>query len=239
MLREYHKWYSPAVDRDMELLLFGHAGARVIVFPTQDRRFHDWEDYGMHHALSEHLENGWIQLYCVDGVDWEVWTNRGINATERAQRHFQYQDHVMNEVIPFSQSRNDNPFVMSVGASMGAYHALSIAMRFPHSFNRVIAMSGVCDILPWADWYIDDAIRECSPVHLLESLDEGERLKRLREIEWIIPIGNGDPLLEGNRWFSHLMWQRNVWHAFREWNGFAHDWPDWHNMIRCYIGGAD
>ena len=30
MNREYHRWYSPSLNRDMELLIFGHAGARVI-----------------------------------------------------------------------------------------------------------------------------------------------------------------------------------------------------------------
>ncbi|MGD8805869.1 MAG: esterase, partial [Chloroflexota bacterium] len=27
MKREYHRWYSPSLGRDMELLIFGHAGA--------------------------------------------------------------------------------------------------------------------------------------------------------------------------------------------------------------------
>ena len=32
--REYHKWHSPALNREIELLSYGHAGARVLVFPT-------------------------------------------------------------------------------------------------------------------------------------------------------------------------------------------------------------
>ncbi len=47
MKREYHKWYSPALGRDMELLIYGHAGARVLVFPTSKGRFYEWEDRGM------------------------------------------------------------------------------------------------------------------------------------------------------------------------------------------------
>ena len=26
MNREYHRWYSPSLGRDMEMLIFGHAG---------------------------------------------------------------------------------------------------------------------------------------------------------------------------------------------------------------------
>ena len=34
MRRDYHKWYSPELGREMELLVFGHDGLPVIVFPT-------------------------------------------------------------------------------------------------------------------------------------------------------------------------------------------------------------
>ena len=34
MNREFHRWYSPSLGRDMDLLVFGHAGARAIVYPT-------------------------------------------------------------------------------------------------------------------------------------------------------------------------------------------------------------
>ncbi|WP_295438711.1 hypothetical protein [uncultured Thiodictyon sp.] len=41
MNREYHRWYSERLGRTMELLVFGHAGAKVLVFPTRDGRFHE------------------------------------------------------------------------------------------------------------------------------------------------------------------------------------------------------
>ena len=66
MHREYHRWFSPHLGRDMELLVFGHAGARVLVFPTSQGRFFEWEDQGMPEALGDQIRNGWIQLFCVD-----------------------------------------------------------------------------------------------------------------------------------------------------------------------------
>ena len=41
MNREYHRWHSPALSRDMELLVFGHADARVLVFPTSLGKFYE------------------------------------------------------------------------------------------------------------------------------------------------------------------------------------------------------
>ena len=39
MNREYHKWYSPHLGREMEFLLFGHAGRPILVFPTSMGRY--------------------------------------------------------------------------------------------------------------------------------------------------------------------------------------------------------
>ena len=35
--RDYRKWRSPALERDMEMLVFGEAGTPVIVYPTSER----------------------------------------------------------------------------------------------------------------------------------------------------------------------------------------------------------
>ena len=87
MQREYQRWTSPALSRDMEMLVFGHAGAPVLVCPTSIDRFYQYEDFGMVSALSTHLEQGWLQLFCVDSVDGESWCNRGIPPRELHLAH--------------------------------------------------------------------------------------------------------------------------------------------------------
>ncbi len=47
MNREYYQWYSYRLHRDMELLVFGHAGAKVLVFPTRCGRFYEYEEMGL------------------------------------------------------------------------------------------------------------------------------------------------------------------------------------------------
>ena len=73
MHREHQRWFSPSLDCDMDLLVFGHAGARVLVFPSSMGKFYEWEDQGMIGALAHQIEAGWFQLYCVDSVDAESW----------------------------------------------------------------------------------------------------------------------------------------------------------------------
>jgi esterase/lipase superfamily enzyme len=45
MRREYRKWNSPALNREMELLIYGHSGSRVLVFPTSMGKFYEWESH--------------------------------------------------------------------------------------------------------------------------------------------------------------------------------------------------
>ena len=36
-----------------------------------------------------------------------------------------------------------------------------------------------------------------------------------------------------------ILWGKDVWHAFRIWDGFAHDWPVWARALPLYVGGHD
>ena len=239
MQRQYHKWQSKNLDREMELLVFGSSGARAIAIPTQAGRFYDWEDFGMVDALRRHIDNGWIQLFCVDSVDVESWDNHSITPRERAARHLQYQDYMIDEVLPFSLSQNSNPYTMALGASFGAYHSVNLAFRFPQAFNRVVAMSGIYDIHAWTDGYHDELVHEGDPSRYIHTLTDEKQLAALKKVDLIISIGSEDPGFVENVEFSKSLVMRQVEHTFRVWDGCAHDWPVWHEMILHYIGGPD
>jgi esterase/lipase superfamily enzyme len=51
MNHEQHKWWSANLGRDMELRVYGHAGKPVMVFPCQEGRYFEYEDFGMVEAL--------------------------------------------------------------------------------------------------------------------------------------------------------------------------------------------
>ena len=44
---EYHRWWSPHLQQDMELKVYGYYGKPVVVFPAQGGRFFDYENFGM------------------------------------------------------------------------------------------------------------------------------------------------------------------------------------------------
>src|SRR5947209_4570498 len=103
--REYHRWYSPHLNREMELLGFGHAGYPFLVFPTSMGRFFDWEDRGVVAALAGKIAAGHISLYCVDSVDAESWYNRQAPPPQRVTRHLAYERYLLDEVVPLMRGR--------------------------------------------------------------------------------------------------------------------------------------
>ena len=239
MHREYHRWHSPSLNRDMELLIFGHAGARMLVFPTSLGKFYEWEDRGMIGALHEHLERGWIQMCCVDSVDAESWYAKWAHPGGRAWRHVQYENYIVYEVLPLMASKNPTPYLIVSGASFGAYHAMNFALRHPDVTNRVIGMSGIYDIRPWTDGYVDDNVYFNNPASYLENEHDAGRLALLQRLDIILTIGRDDANRGNTEGISKLLWNKSIWHAVRIWDGWAHDWPYWQKMIQLYVGGHD
>lgn len=239
MHREYHKWYSPALGRDMELLIHGHAGARMLVFPTSKGRFYEWEDRGMHYAIGEQIERGWVQMICIDSVDAESWYARWKHPGDRAWRHVQYENYILQEVLPLSQQINDNPFLMTVGASFGAYHAVNMALRHPHLVGRTIGMSGIYDVDRWTDGYANETIYFNSPCEFIPNEHDWGRLAALRRQDIIIAVGHDDSLRYSSERLSAALWEKGIGNALRIWDGWAHDWPWWQQMLSLYVGGHD
>jgi esterase/lipase superfamily enzyme len=239
MHRAYHRWDSPSLGRPMELLVFGHAGAPVIVFPTSQGRFYEYEDRRMVDTLADHLEQGWIQLVCVDSVDAESWYAGSAHPRARLHRHDQYERYILHEVLPFVRSQNSNPFTMLHGCSFGACHAMLIGLRHPTFFRRVLGFAGYYDMRRFLDGYHDEEVYYHNPVEFIAGLQEGQALQDLRHLEIIMAIGRDDSAAPTNRQLSDALWSKGIWHAMRWWDGWSHDWPYWQQMIQHYINGAD
>jgi esterase/lipase superfamily enzyme len=239
MNREYHHWFSPALQREMELLVFGHAGSRVLAFPTSLGRFYQWEDFGLLDPLRERLERGALQLFCVDSVDGESWYADWRPPAERAARQAEYDRYLVEEVVPFTAARNSHSMLISAGASFGAYHAVNFAFRHPELVGRVLGMSGLYDISRFAGGDSDANVYFNNPTDYIANEHDEGRLAALRRMDIILAIGRDDPSCGNNKYLSGLLWGKNIWHALRLWDGWAHDWPFWKQMINLYIDGHD
>lgn len=241
MTREYHKWLSHNTGCEMQLLVFGHAGIRVLVFPTWKGRFYQYENYGMVEVLRGPLERGMLQLFCVDSFDARALYNQAISPRQRILRHLDFEKYILHEILPFSEWKNPNPSLLTHGCSLGAFHAVNIAFRHPDLFSGILALSGRYDLTrsfngvpDLFDCYYDDDVYFNTPSHFIPNLTDTELLKQLRKLDITLAVGEQDAFIENNRALSQALWDKGIWHAFRVWPGRAHDFHHWREMLSLY-----
>ncbi|MCK9605016.1 MAG: alpha/beta hydrolase-fold protein [Methylomonas sp.] len=242
MNREYHHWYSPRLGRDMEFLVFGHAGAKVLVFPTRDGRFYEYENLRIVETLQHKIEAGHLQLFCVDSIDHESFYCFWSQPKDRIQRHMQFEEYILNEVMPFMEAKNPHPCTIVHGCSLGAYHAANMAFRHPQRFQKLVAFSGRFDLTLEVEHfkdlfngYYDDNIYFHTPSHFLPNLTDQNQLNQISRMDITLVIGKEDPFLHNNREFSHILNQKGIRHGYYEWDSRAHQGYYWRQMARLYI----
>lgn len=236
MNREYHKWWSGRLGREMELLVFGHAGLPVLVFPTSGGRFYEFEDRGMVDALADKIDGGHVQLFCVDSVDRESWYNRNVPPRWRIARHMQYEDYLLNEVVPLARAKNRDPHLVSLGCSFGGYHAVNIALRHPDVFTGVLSMSGAFDLSGFLDGYYDQDCYFNLPTHYLPNLADPWYFEHYSRNACILATGWDDHCLGQNQNLDRIMSAKGIPHKLYIWDSWnAHDWPTWQRMAREYL----
>lgn len=232
MNREYHKWYSPRLNRDMELLLFGTGGRPVIIFPTSMGRFYQNEDASLIHTLQGHIESEQLQLVCVDSVDNESWYNRSISPHDRGVRQSQYEQYLIHEVLPFFRGRNhrvDNELNLS-GSSFGAYHAVNFGFKHPELVRRIVAMSGAFSLQFLVRSEYDSDVYFNSPIDYVSNLHDDWYLSRMRQQDIVLAVGSEDICLNSTRQMSEVLWAKAVPNYLDIWGGAWHDWPWWKLM---------
>jgi esterase/lipase superfamily enzyme len=235
MFRDYIRWWSPSLGRDMEFLWFGKFGRPVILFPTSAGRFYENEDFHLAGSVADKVDRGEIQVMLVDTVNNESWYNRSVHPAVRVARHMQYDAYLRHELVPYVFNRAQRGDLVVYGASFGAYHAANFASRYPDVVSRAICFSGIYDIHSFLNgWWSDDCYFHCPTANIPNV--SGEWAGRLSRVEWIIATGEYDTLVNQNREFSSMLWSRGIPNHLEIWPGvFGHDWPWWRENLRRFV----
>jgi esterase/lipase superfamily enzyme len=249
MNREYHRWFSPVLKRNMELLVFGHSGAPVLFFPTRTAHFYDYENYRVIDAIADKINNGYIQVYCVDSIDAESFYCECSHPSQRIIRHNQYEQYILNEVLPLVRYKNPNHFIISAGCSLGAYHAVNIALRHPHLFGKVVGLSGRYDLTiatksqidPNTSFedlfsgYRDENVYLNMPTQFMPNLTDESILRNIRRLEISLVVGLEDPFYPNNKFLHDTLQSKGVHSGLYIWEGEAHRSTYWRQMVKCYL----
>ena len=237
---EYIREYSPILDREVEFKRYGYSGKPVLVFPSQDGNCNQYEEFGMIDVLSDFIEQGKIQVFCVGSVDLESWSDLNGNPRYRIEMQERWFEHICYEMVPRIQYISWRSDIIVTGCSMGGSHAGILFFRRPDLFDTLISLSGQFDARMFFGNYMDDLVYNNSVVDFLKDMPWNHPyLDLYRQKNIIICIGQGaweGELLPSNRELDRILCEKQVPAWFDYW-GFdvAHDWPWWRIQIRYFM----
>jgi esterase/lipase superfamily enzyme len=235
---------SPATGWRGNVVVHGHWGRPVLVFPAEGGSAWEFEHRGMVDAIRWLVDEGRVKLYCVDSADGFTWSDRSVGLEERARRHEQYERWILEAVVPFVSDDCRGPTdIATLGCSLGAFHAANLVLRHADRFPLALCFSGSYDPSEWHGWGdLGDASYFNNPTDYVPHL-HGGHLDWLRSrAHLVLVVGQGawevDPTgaLPSTRRFAGLLAEKGISHELDVWgHDVPHDWPSWQRQLAHHL----
>lgn len=240
MQRQLGSWYSPSLDREMPIAMYGHYGMALLLIPTAAADYLEYERFQLLDHIAPFIEAGKVKVFSINSINNESWMNNNMDPRHKAIRHQQFNNYVYNEVVPFIRTHTSaDTLIFTCGASFGALHSANLFFKRPDIINGCLAMSGVYDLTEYTKGYWDDDVYFNSPIHYLPNLTDHGVLEQIRRSQHIhIVTGSGDyedP--EANRRFGGVLYNKGITYDLDIWGPeWKHDWATWRAMLPHYLG---
>jgi esterase/lipase superfamily enzyme len=212
----HHRLYSPAIGAEGNVVVHGHYGRPVLVFPAEGGSAWDYESNGMVGAVGGVVEAGRAKLYCVDAFDLGPPTARS-----------RYESWIIDQVVPFiHHDLGSSQDIVTTGCSMGAFHAANFVLRRADLFTLAICLSGN---------YEFGLTGEVSGF-------DGDHLDWIRSrASFLLVCGQGmwedtTGALDSTKHLAGLLGEKGIRHELDLWgHDVPHDWPSWRAQIAHHL----
>ncbi len=234
----------PGHDAALGVVRHGHYGRPVLVFPSEAGSAWDFGNNGMVAAVQDLVDAGRVSFFCVDSLDGWSWSDNTVPIEERARRHGTYHAWLEQSVVPWIFEQHGGPAeLITLGSSMGAYHAVHFALQRADLAPLAIGLSGNYDVSTFRSWgERGDAAYFANPADYVPRLG-GDHLDWVRSrLSVLLVCGQGpfetEPTrsLPMTRSFADLLWSKGIRCELDLW-GFdaAHDWPWWQRQLAHHL----
>lgn len=239
MEKEINKFYSESLREDMEVVTYGRYGITMIMFPANSDSSHEPEQIGFIESLKDYLNSGRLKLYCVSTVNSQSWYNTSISDEQKSYKLFEYNKFIEDELVPHIYETCGGPVpIMTVGASVGGYHAANTFFRRPDIIMGTVAISAFYDIRRLTKGYFDENCYYNSPMDYLPNLTDSYWISYLmsrRHIYLISGSGSGETPHE-TEIFSRILEQKSIRHKFDLWDEKYGSEPcSWNEMMKSIM----
>ena len=231
MYEHYHRWYSPSLSRDIEVLAFGTRGYPVMLFPTSMGHFSENKDFKLIDSVAWFIEEGLVKIYCPDGIDASSWYNKSIHPAQRVMNHIWYDNFLLTELVPLMQRETGVGRVATAGCSFGGYHATNFAFKHPDVTKYVFNMGAAFDIRDQLDGYYDENVYFNNPPDFMPNAQSSY----FNDMFVVLGTGTNDMCWDANERMASVLRNKGMNHWLDVRQNAPHDWPAWREMFPHYL----
>ncbi len=231
MYEHYHRWYSPSLSRDIEVLAFGTRGYPVMLFPTSMGHFTENKDFKLIDSVAWFVEEGLVKIYCPDGIDSSSWYNKSIHPSKRVINHMWYDQFLLTELVPLMQRETGVGRVATAGCSFGGYHATNFAFKHPEVAKYVFNMGAAFDIRGQLDGYYDENVYFNNPPDFIPNAQN----EYFNDMFVTLGTGTHDMCWSANENMASILRNKGINHWLDVRQNAPHDWPAWREMFPHYL----
>ncbi|HVK38850.1 MAG TPA: alpha/beta hydrolase-fold protein [Candidatus Kapabacteria bacterium] len=239
MHRKIDAWYSHRLNKQMEIVTYGHFGPALLMFPSAGADYLEYERFFLIDSIRHLIDAGKVKVFSINSINLESWLNHRIGGRQKAIRHQQYNAYIENEVVPFIRnSMGGSGSIITCGVSLGAFHGANMLFRRPDLFGGTIGLSGIYDLKEYAGGYWDQDVYFNSPVDYLPHLGDPQlgMLRNGKSIHFLSGSGPYEAPQESRR-ISEILSRKGVHSNVEVWGAeWSHDWPTWREMLPSYLG---
>jgi len=239
MQRTLDAWYSPNLNKKMEIAIYGSYGFALLMFPSAGADYLEYERFYMIDAIRPMIEEGKLKVFSINSINSESWLNHSMRPRAKAIRHQQYNRYIEQEVVPYIRhNMRGRAMTITTGVSLGAYHATNVLFRRPDLFDGVLGMSGIYDLKQYTSGYYDEDVYFNSPIDYMKNLGEGQHLNMLRAKKHIhFVTGSGPYESPQSSWdIANVIGPKGIPNNVEVWGKeWSHDWPTWRAMLPSYL----
>ena len=192
----YGKFYSRHLGREMEYKIYGTRGKPVLAIPCQGGRFYEFEDMRMLDVYAPYIEDGRIQVFTIDSIDYETLFGQG-DPRARICRHEAWINYIMEEAVPHfsyinTQANGWEVRFLVAGLSLGALHAATLFFRYPDVFDALMSLSGIYTNEYCFGGYHDDLTYMNSPQQFVAGMPKDHHyIRKYNSGRIVLCVGRG------------------------------------------------
>jgi esterase/lipase superfamily enzyme len=231
MTERYIQFYSQILNKNLDLLIHGHWGKPLLMFPTSMGTAFQNRDSGLLQAISDKIDGGTLKVFNVGSIDFDSYYGKYLNAGEKIYNYELYTRFLKDELIPKIQEECSVHRVGLAGASFGAYHAVNFAFKNPDLCEFVIGMSGSYEIKSFMDGFYNDHVYFNNPVDFVPNINSWI----CNHMKVILGTSDWDICRDQTLRFSKILGNAGINHFYDEKKWANHDWPLWNRAFPEYI----